>query len=181
MHAQKDIRKWLTGFVLLICFSAGVFSFCYFDGAQLLCKIAAQSHLEENQELTVIKIENSAIAPNDKEVWYHGALYDVYSMVTVGDSTIVTVWHDEGEEQIQHQITSIFETSQQYLPGFQNHYITTYHPFIPEGKIMPQPVQLDLTGYSKLVASVLYFGQAKQHLPSRYIDDVLKPPPDQLG
>ena len=169
------------GFSLLVCISIGVLSFFCFDFKQLLCKIESDGHLADQSQLVSVKISNAELAlnGNKSEFRYHGQLYDIKSQVKAGDSSIVIMWHDTDEEEVQQSIVALFEPNSTAVSNGKPVFLSIYHTFYPDGKIMPvcwQPSGILWPDVRKQIVS--------QSSASFYLStttDVVSPPPDAFA
>ena len=166
------------GFSLLVCISIGVLSFFCFDFKQLLCKIEADGQLADQSQLVSVTISNAELAlnGNKSEFRYHGQLYDIKSEVKAGDSTVVVMWHDTDEEEVQQSIVALFEPNTSAVSNGKPVFLSIYHTFYPDGKIMPcgwQPSCELRTDVCKQI-----FSHTNVSFYSSTTTDVVSPPPD---
>jgi hypothetical protein len=175
MKKQNNIRMF-TGLALLVCICTGVCFVFSLNVEQLLCKLEARFNFDGGKTLMEIKVSNTLLANGGDEIWYKGNLYDILAVKNYGDSSVLTVWHDADEQSVQGKMVNYFQNSIEPATHSRESSVSAYHSYIPEGKIMPQPITFTVHYFAPCKIACFFSNTCR--IPARYLDDVLKQPPD---
>jgi len=171
---NKLILRAFTLAAVLI-FSIGACVYVVIDGEQYYFKALAGDEIQMKGKLETIKVPlkecNGKIA---SEIWENGSMYDVSSYVVLHDTAVVTVYHDNREEELVHMIADNFECSDSFGPGI-DHHISKYRSHITDdGKILREVYALKISTAPAPVPA--FYEQAVY--PSDQTGSVTTPPPD---
>lgn len=152
--------------------------YLFFDVEQFHFKEQAHTAVVVKERLETIKLSLNEFAPqkNNDEVWVNGMLYDVSSYEIVNDTAIITVFHDNKEENLVKTIVENIETTDKYTTG-SNQHVSKYHIVaFNDGKILVTPFLLKALIPLSLQHSVVPYAN---HYEAVY-SAVIKPPPNNL-
>ena len=170
-----------TGFLVFLGCSLGVVSSLLYNIGELQYKIQAEGYCKDKTglktlTLSIIKFNSYS---NKQEINVNGALYDVAGYTQVGDSVVVTVWHDEGEETLDNEIIALQEYHQLGGQGTAQHF-AKYHTYLPDVKVLPSHWH-SLSITFKPLQPNSYFLQGGTTLFKLPMADVICPPPDLIS
>ena len=162
----------MVSFVLILFFSTTSLLYVLYDASMWAAKLSANSHLAEHEDLPNIHIPKNQFN-NSSEIWYKGELYDVGSYTLVNDTIIVSVYHDNNEEEIIKAIAACFETNDSYSNDGQVH-LCKYRTLIPNSdKVLGTQQDLNFASRGKDLPTFINLNETT--VSHHY--DVKVPPP----
>ena len=152
--------------------------YLFYDVTQFRFKIAAQQHISSETQLETIKIPLSEFRTNMEadEIWLNGKLYDVASYSITKDTVSISVFHDNNEESLVHQIAESFEPNESCSSDNIVH-LSKHKIHLPDNyKLVPgNPIGLSVTSNIQAQYSVYL-----SSFSSTFQGSILVPPPDTI-
>ena len=162
--------------LLFLAAGIGVLSNFTFNIEQVGYKLNAGMHMLCRNGTSTIKIPKSAVEQTKDagEVTIGGELYDVKDSYIIGDSVVMTVRKDPGEQDNITKFLSCFQV-ETHPAERDGHHFSKYKPYTTDVKILPQLSDIQFVYESCLTLQFHYLAPI---LGLLLWQDVVKPPPD---
>ena len=161
--------------VAVLVLSIGACVYVVMDAQQYYFKALASDEVDAKKNLETIKVSLKDYGGNiGDEIWANGNMYDVSSYVVINDTAIVTVYHDNREEDLVRTIADDLGSRDNYMPG-TDHHVSKYKTHLTDdGKILCEEYSLKIS-----TAPVPVHSFCEQAVyPTEQAISVTTPPPD---